>query len=151
MVRANETQKDEQRLGAEILTSDNLWSKGWCGSVKHSHTLILYTLAPIGSPMSFFCTEILFSGREVILLQEITLRKGCLPQEVTWWDCVARAPVSTGGISLLSTWACSTGSKPAVNPLTSSSSARVPKALSGLHMGSLIGLQIPHNTTSCAY
>lgn len=40
------------------------------------------------------------------------------------------------------------GSKPAVNPLTSSSSARVPKALSGLHMGSLIGLQIPHIPTT---
>lgn len=53
--------------------------------------------------------------------------------------------MSTGGISPPSTWACSAGSEPAINPPASSSSAHVPKALSG--SGSVMGLQTPQKPT----
>lgn len=67
--------------------------------------------------------------------------------------CGESARVHGGHITPDHMGPCSTGSRTAVNPLTSSSSAPVPSALSGPRMWMVIGLQIPHipaNSTSCA-
>lgn len=117
--------------------------------VKHTHTRCIYIYCT--RTVSGLCstTEVLSRGREVILLQEVTPREGCLLQEVTRRGlCGESAGVHGGHITPVHMGPRSTGSRPAVNPLTSSSSARVPKALSGLRMGRLIGLQIPHIPTA---
>lgn len=136
---------------AEIFSSDNLWSKGLNGGVKHAHTLMhtkwhifkLYTPA-LMAVLSLCSIEILLSSMEVILLQEVTPREGCLFQEVTWWECVARAPASMGGILLLSTWAHAPQEVGRCKPTRFLFLCFCPKTLIRLRMGRLIGLLILH-------
>lgn len=121
--------KDEQGLRAEILTRDNLWTEGLNGSVKHTHTnAYMYCMHSLPWAIPGLCsTEILLSGRKVIVLQEVTPLRG-LP--LSGSDLVGLCGESAGDhrghITPAHMGPCSTGSWPAVNPLTSSSSAPVP-------------------------
>lgn len=130
--------------------------KAWM-AVLTTHTNCIYVYCTLQLPLGMLvlCSiEILLSRRGVILLQEVTPGKGCLFQEVTWWDCVARTAASKGGISFLSTWAHAPQDMGCCKPTHFLFLCFCPKSLIRAAYGladRTTNAPHPHNTTSCAY